>query len=470
MKIKKITAPVRLMFLIIIATAVAVTAIQCKTESVDTPDENINISGENDNMNNIEKEQETETTETEIIIEIEKAGGDDVGSLTSLELVHKMTAGWNLGNTLDAHWNGPAWGNFADPKEQETMWGNPVTTKEMINKIKETGFNTVRIPVTWYIFTGPAPDYKIDDDFMDRVQEIVDYVIQNGMFCILNTHHEDYHKGGNWECGWLTLYYVDGKDSRPFNDAEKDELKKRIGKLWEQIAERFKDYDEHLIFEAVNEPRTEGLGNFTKEMWAEQGSLLNEINQTFVDVVRAGGGKNPGRHLMVTPYFASVGTDTNDGEGRISGFIDKETGKLKINDPKDRLIASVHYYEPWGFVTAPDDSEWFSWYFDLRIGSVSWNIEQVLKIMDKYFVKNNIPVIMGETGAIFRAMSDGESNVGEIVKWADYYIVKLKEMGIPSVIWDDGGSFKLFDRRNLDWLYPDYADAIIKAGQTPVKE
>ncbi|MCL1859540.1 MAG: glycoside hydrolase family 5 protein [Oscillospiraceae bacterium] len=459
MKIKKIKFIMSLILLAVITvTAAAKCDINGEIEKSETE--------ETDNM---EKEKPKETGNI-IEAEIEKAGGEDVGSLTSLELVHKISAGWNLGNTFDAHWNGRPWGTINSPQEQETMWGNPVTTKEMIDKIKESGFNTVRIPVTWYIFTGPGPDYKIGGELLDRVQEVVDYVIQNGMFCILNIHHDDYKSGDNWECGWLTLYHIEEDGgSRPFTDSEKQEFKNRMGKLWEQIAKRFEDYDEHLIFEALNEPRTEGLNNITKEIWAEQCNFLNAIQQTFVDTIRAGRGKNPDRHLMVTPYFASVGMDTNDGEGRIGLFVDKETGKLKINDPRDRLIASVHYYEPWGFVTAPDDSEWFSWYFDLKVGSVSSNLNNVLKILDKYFVSNNIPTIMGETGAIFRTMPDGNSNEAEIIKWADYYIVKLKELGIPSIIWDDGGSFKLLDRNNLEWLYPDYTNSLVKAGQTPVK-
>jgi endoglucanase len=110
-----------------------------------------------------------------------------------------MNVGWNLGNTFDAHWNGKPWGEANSPAEQEKMWGNPTTTKEMIDKIRATGFNTVRIPVTWYMLTGPGPDYTVDPALLDRVQEVVDYVIGNGMFCILNTHHEDY-RSANFYC------------------------------------------------------------------------------------------------------------------------------------------------------------------------------------------------------------------------------------------------------------------------------
>jgi endoglucanase len=248
------------------------------------------------------------------------------------------------------------------------------------------------------------------------------------------------------------------------NDTETAEIRNHLSKIWEQIAERFKDYDEHLIFEAVNEPRSEGLNN-NKDNWAEQCNFLNDLLQSFVDTVRAGGGKNLDRHLMVCPFYASVGMDPNDGEKRIDLFIDKKAGKLRINDPRNRLIASIHYYEPWGFVTAPDDSQWFSWYFDLKVGSVSSNINNIMKILEKYFVTNEIPVIMGETGAIHRIMPDGQTNEAERVKWAEYYIGELSKRGVPSIIWDDGGSFKLFDRKELEWFYPDLCAAFVKAAQ-----
>jgi endoglucanase len=394
-----------------------------------------------------------------------------------MELTHLMTVGWNLGNTFDSHWNGRAWKTINSPRDQETLWGNPVTSKAMIDKIKASGFNTVRIPVTWYIFTDPGPHYKINDAWMNRIQEVVDYVIGNGMFCILNTHHEDYQRGtgaqGDWECGWLRLYYTEGSDrqpvntGRPLSDLEKAAIKGQLGKIWEQIAERFKNYDEHLIFEGLNEPRTIGFNNSNREAWAEQSGFLNELLQTFVDTVRAGGGKNPDRHLMVSPFFASIGMDTMDRDGRIGFFINRQTKKLFINDPRNRLIVSVHYYEPWGFVSAPSNSQWFSATFDITKGPVSSNINNVLKILEDNFVKNGIPVIMGETGAIHRDIAGHDA---ERAKWAEYYISKLKELGVPSVIWDDGGSFKLFDRSGLKWLYPDIAAALAKASQTPVKK
>jgi endoglucanase len=329
----------------------------------------------------------------------------------------------------------------------------------MIGFVKASGFDTVRIPVTWYIFTGPGPDYMIDGVWMDRVQEIVDYVIDNGMFAILNIHHDDYLRGSNWECGWLRLYGDDG----PLAEGEKAEMHLRFGRLWEQIAERFEDYDERLIFEGINEPRTIGLERYTREIWEEQSVFLNELLQTFIDTVRAGGGRNPDRHLMVSPYFASVGMDPNDGSERIAHFIDGENGRLRVSDPRDRLIVSLHYYEPWGFVTAPEDSQWFSWYFDLEVGSVSHNLNALMRIIEENFTAHGIPVIMGETGALHRTMPDGSSNEAERVKWAEYFVSNMKGLGIPVIIWDDGGQFQLLDRRSLEWVWPDLAAILVSA-------
>ncbi|MDR0473977.1 MAG: glycoside hydrolase family 5 protein [Treponema sp.] len=396
---------------------------------------------------------------------------EEIAALTSLELVHRMGAGWNLGNTFDAHWNrARQWISNPSPTQQETLWGNPVTTKAIIDKVKATGFDTIRVPVTWYIFTGPGPEYKIADAWLDRVQEVVDLVIDNGMFCILNTHHEDYLTGPNYQNGWLRLYYKEGNDIRPFSDTEKQELHLRLGRLWEQIAERFKDYNEYLIFEGVNEPSTVDIGNITRDMWVEQSTLLNELMQTFVDTVRAGGGKNTDRHLMVPPYFASVGMDPADREGRIRLFVDKENKKLWVNDTRGRLIASLHYYEPWGFATAPDNSQYFSSTFDLSKGPVSGNINNVIRVINENFVLNGIPVIMGETGAFRRDNISGHT--AERVKWAEYYISKLKELGVPSVIWDDGGGFKLLERSGSKpgWVYPDLAKALVDASKTPIKK
>ena len=393
----------------------------------------------------------------------------DVSKLTSMELVHLMKTGWNLGNTLDAHWNEKPVKEMKTTEDQETFWGNPVTTKAMIEWLKKSGVNTIRVPVTWYMFTEDGPDYKIAEAWMNRVQEVVDYVIDSGLFCVLNIHHDDYQKGPDWEIGWFRLYHCDGflrkpsSEGRPLDSGTKEMIQTRFKKLWEQIAARFKDYDNYLVFEGINEPRTVGFEVPYNQTWEEQSGFLNTLLQIFVDTVRASGGGNKMRHLMVSPFFASVGMDPEDREGRIRYFVDRENKKLRINDPSNRMIASLHYYEPWGFVSAPRTSEYFSETFDLSKAVVSGNISNVLRIIKENFIDYDIPVVMGETGAGRRDNIEGHDK--ERVKWARHYIAKLKELGVPSIIWDDGGHFRLFDRRNLGWFYPELAAAFIEASK-----
>jgi endoglucanase len=410
----------------------------------------------------------------------------NIAHLTSLELTHTMGAGWNLGNTLDAHFGarGPHF-SINTPSQQETAWGNPVTTKEMIDFLKAEGFNTVRVPVTWYIFTGSGPEYNIDERWMNRVQEVVDYVIDNGMFCIINIHHDDYRfernaHGIEWEIGWLRPYHTDGTigSQRPLTIEEKNAQNLRLRRIWEQISERFKDYDEYLLFEGMNEPHVHGyVEPFTREFWDEVGDALNELNQTFVNTVRASGGNNYNRHLLVAPYFANVGMSVADVDGRINAFIDRENAKLRIHDPRadngkdTRLIASIHYYEPWAFTSAPTGSQWHVFYYDLNASGVSWNLNILFDIVWNNFVSLGIPVIMGETGAVHRQMPNGESNDPERVKWALHYVGGLKQMGVPSIYWDHGHGgryFAIMDRHAVTWFHPTVAEALLEASRRPI--
>ncbi|MDR0475626.1 MAG: cellulase family glycosylhydrolase [Treponema sp.] len=386
-----------------------------------------------------------------LIAEFQISGID---RLSSMELVKVMGAGWNLGNTLDAHWNAAPWGTISTPREQETMWGRPVTTKAMIDKLKAEGFNTIRVPVTWYIFTGPAPEYKIADAWMNRVQEVVDYVIDNGMFCILNTHHEDYHTYSGGVLGWLRLY---GNGSA-VSAQDRQEMNARFGKMWEQIAERFKDYDERLIFEGLNEPRAQlGFdppGN-NAAVWDSIYSVLNELLQTFIDKVRASGGNNASRHLMVTPYFAQFGL--HGGENKIERFVDTGKKKLKVNDPNNRLIVSLHYYEPYYFAGAGSNDRNSISIYDNSSGHIPYNNGRVYEFLDKLVNTYKIPVVMGETGAL------DKDNEADRVLWAQDYVKHVQDLGVPVVIWDDGGGFKLLDRRAGTWYFPNLTAALVQA-------
>ncbi len=327
-------------------------------------------------------------------------------------LVKEMGIGWNLGNTLDCVGD---WINKSDTKNFETAWGHPVTTEEMIVKIKELGFNTIRIPVSW----GEKTDknFNIDEAWMDRVQEIVDYAYNNGMYVIINSHHDNY----------FYLPSVENEQS----------AKKFISKVWGQIAERFKGYDYHLIFESMNEPRLEGTDvewwyNENDTRCKEAARILNELNQLFVDTVRSKGGYNKDRYLTVTPYCASPDTSTHNDF------------KLPTDSVKNRLIVSAHAYTPYNLVMG-NDSKY------VTFGSQQKKeIDNTMKKLYDKFVSKGIPVYIGETGCINKNNPDARYD------WAYYFVSKAHECGIPVIVWENSGdgegteSYGLFNRRTLE--------------------
>lgn len=213
-----------------------------------------------------------------------------VREMTSNELVHDMGLGWNLGNTLDVC-NADRSGNgsvdeHADEVD-ETLWGNPKATKELFEALKDDGVKSVRIPVTWRDHLGEAPEYKINDEWMDRVQEVVDYARECGMYVIINLHHDG---GDDVDFGaWIKKA-----------DKDYDGVIEKYKALWTQIAERFKDYSDYLVFESMNEV---GYDNIPQE---DGIALVNKINQEFVNLIRTTGGNNDKRHLLIAGYWTDI--------------------------------------------------------------------------------------------------------------------------------------------------------------------
>ena len=247
----------------------------------------------------------------------------------ALAFVHDMKIGWSLGNTLDAFLTG----GYANELDSETCWVSVATTKEMIDDIAAAGFHTMRVPVTWH-------GHFVDDDFtisevwLNRVQEVVDYGIDNGMYIILNIHHDTQE-----DC-----YFPD--------TAHLEQSIRYITAIWTQLSARFADYDEHLIFEGMNEPRLVGSSH---EWWIDNNSeecldaiaCINTLNQVFVNTVRAGGGNNGSRYLMVPGYDASP-----DGALHNDFVLPMDPGEAE-----NRIIVSVHAYTPYNFaLQSPDDS------------------------------------------------------------------------------------------------------------------
>ncbi len=287
-------------------------------------------------------------------------------SMTTMELVRDMGVGINLGNTYEACGDWIAqWGDDT-PESYETAWGSPVITEEMIKGYADAGFGVLRVPVAWSNMMGP--NYTIKKAYIDAVKEVVDWAIKYDLYVIINLHYDN---------GWLEKFPTD-----------KENCMKKYCRIWEQVAENFKDYDEHLMFESQNEE----LG--WSSLWnpwggtkgkAESFALVNEINQTFVDIIRSSGGKNAERHLLISGYNTGI-------EHTLDKLFQMPT------DPAGRCAVSVHYYNPSTFAILTEDASWGkaqpTWGTDAEV-------KELIKYMDMLktgFVDKGIPVIIGEYG------------------------------------------------------------------------
>lgn len=358
--------------------------------------------------------------ESEVVSQVEEtpAGVNDEidTTLTPLEFTAKIRVGWNLGNTLDATGTGLA---------SEKCWGNPKATYELFTAVKEAGFNAVRIPTSW----GNHMDevHNIDPEWIARVNEVVDYAYSQDLYVILNMHHEEWNY--------------------PYED-NKEQASAIMTSAWTQIAERFKGYDERLIFEGMNEPRWVG----TSQEWNggndEGRSVVNHLNQVFVDTVRATGGNNAERFLMVCPYAA------NSSEPAMSALV--------LPDD-DRLIVSVHAYTPYSFALQQNGGG--KWLVDRP--NCTRDIDTLAEALDRLFISKGIAVIIGETGAM------NKDNEEYRAAWAEYFMGKFKEIGVPCFLWDNGAfysgeTFGLINRLTNEWQYPQLMEGIMKgAGEMP---
>ncbi len=331
--------------------------------------------------------------------------------LTAMEFTSGIKIGWNLGNTLDA--------TGGNGLSQETSWGNPTTTQELMQAVKDAGFNAVRIPTTWE--RQMDENYVISEEWLNRVNEVVDYAYDLDMYVILNMHHEE------WHC--------------PYADKQ-EEISSRLTACWTQIANRFKDYDERLIFEGMNEPRWKN----TEYEWNggndEGRQVVNHLNKVFVDAVRATGGNNQYRFLMVCPYAA------NSTEPALSA--------LELPED-DRLIVSVHAYIPYSFALQNPGSD--KWLADKP--NCTRDIDTLAEVLDRLFISKGQAVIIGECGAMNR------DNEEYRAQWAEYYFGTFRELGIPCFWWDNGAflsgeTFGLFDRQTNTVKYPALLEAMMK--------
>lgn len=356
------------------------------------------------------------TTQAEAAVETNTAISGEIRDISSMELISELVAGWNLGNTLDA--------TGGSGLSSETSWGNPVTTKEMMDTVKAAGFNIIRIPITWARHLDINDE--IDPAWLDRVQEVVNYTIDENTYVIINLHHEE----------WNNTFIE-----------KKDETVEKIKKVWSQIAERFKDYDEHLIFEGQNEPRKKG----TNLEWSggddECWEFVNATNMAFVETVRNSGGNNAMRHLMIPGYCA-----TSDPIGPT---------KIQLPENDNKIIVSVHAYTPYSFALSDTPSSKFS---STRKGATR-DIDSLAEMLKTSYIDNDIAVIIGETGA------RNKDNTESRVDWAGYYTATMRKAGITCIWWDNGSvngngeNFGLLDRHNCTWHFPEVMEAFIKGAK-----
>lgn len=346
----------------------------------------------------------------------DKSQPGEMRDITSMELCKEMKLCWNLGNTLDVcNADRDSDGNIDENSEKvdETLWGNVMTTPEIFETLKEQGFNAVRIPITWRDHL--SDDYTIDEDWMNRVQEVVDYAYDLDMYVIINLHHDG---GGDPEFGaWI----------REMAANDYDGWYAKYSAIWTQICDRFENYSDKLIFESMNEVGFDELNR------TERFSLLNKMNQAFVDLVRSTGGNNPKRHLLIAGYW----TD-----------IDQTTAKQfeMPADPENRCIVSVHYYTPWEFCVCENQYEWGT---DAEVRTMK---NQINKLKTK-FIDNGVPVIIGEYGT--------GNNENASVIFFDEMLTKIcYDIGIPTFLWDNGA---VFNRTTLEWNRQGLLPALQKA-------
>jgi endoglucanase len=341
-------------------------------------------------------------------------------------LAAKMSAGWNLGNSLESSGG-------------ETAWGNPMTTQRLIDSVKMVGINAIRIPCDWNSYIENTGTCKLKASWLARVKEVVDYCINKDLYVILNIH---------WDGGWL-------QDNPTYAKQYENNAKQKA--LWQQIAVTFRDYGEHLLFAGTNEVNS---GSATPV--AENFEVQMSYNQTFVDAVRSTGGKNSNRNLVIQAFNTNI-------DLAVSNLI------VSNDTTKNRLMVEVHYYDPWDFCGLETDQTWatakYLWGTDYAVyGPISsWGQEPYVltqfQKMKTNFVDKGYPVILGEFGATRRSALTGsalEHHLASRAHYFQYVAQQAKNYGMVPFVWDNGftgnfgsavfnrGDGSVFDRQVLN--------------------
>ncbi|MEU0808961.1 cellulase family glycosylhydrolase [Streptomyces sp. NPDC005970] len=323
--------------------------------------------------------------------------GKPAGSASARSAVAAMQPGWNLGNTLDS--------TGAD----ETSWGNPRVTRELLRSVRAQGFKSIRIPVTWSRHQGAAPSYTVDPAYLARVKEVVDWALDEDLYVLINVHHDSWQ----WVMNLPTQH---------------DAVLARYTATWTQIAETFRDAPGKLLFESVNEPYFDGSSGD-----AQNAELMHELNSTFHTLVRASGGRNATR-LLVLPTLRS-----SPDQARVDELVDTFTA---LDDPN--LVATIHYYGFWPFSVNIAGYTRFD-------ATTQKDLTETLDRLYNTFVAHGIPVIIGEYGLLGFDRSTGTIEQGEKLKFFEYLGNYARLRQLTTMLWDNG---QHFHRSELRWNDP----------------
>lgn len=360
--------------------------------------------------------------------------------LNQSQIVEAMGPGWNLGNQLES---------VTDNVPEETNWGNPVITEKLIQSVKAAGFKSIRIPVSYFAKIDDDKDYTIDSKWLDRVQEVVDYCIKNDLYAVINIHGDGYN---TIDGSWLLC-----------NGKNQTEIKKKYKKVWKQIAERFKNYYEHLLFESMNEEFDGSYSEPNKEYYQN----INDYNQIFVDTVRKTGDNNTKRWLIIPGWNTNI--DYTAGDYGFKLPTDQYRDK-SIDKEEQRIMISVHYYSPWDFCGGENCviTQWGNEADDPSKTSTTCDetyMKNQLNLMKTTFADKGYPVFIGEYGSIDKTSYDSENEY-----YRAYFARKLCQLsrknGCIPMYWDNGYNgvhgFGLFDRTTCEVTQPVIIDAIME--------
>lgn len=331
----------------------------------------------------------------------------------AMRFVKSLGNGINIGNSLDVKGLRERIPE-ATVTDFEVYWGNPVSTPELFQTIARSGIRSVRIPVSWGEHLGDGD--RIDPEWMARVEEVVDDALDAGLYVILDLHHE----------AWLVP-----------NEEQEAAVTDRLRSLWQQISRAFADRDEHLLFEAMNEPRLVGTQYEWTEGTEEAQAVVNRLNAVFVETVRSAGGFNGERWLLIPAYCTSGDAAALEA--------------LQIPEDEKTIVA-VHAYYPYRFAQNLDDTRGWSRESDKD----TQQLRDLIETLDSLFISRKIPVMITEF-----ACKD-KDNLEERLDWTDYYLSMASELGIPCFWWDNGKTTQILDRADCVWTMPELRDCLLK--------